>query len=157
MTDNFRHAQYRDDGTQIDDPQKLSELSQSQIGSLATFVLDVESPTDSLTPPLQQVHLNAAMSSTAVLTAVATGTFNKARVVWNNNGASASAKLRIAVNPDNDLHGLLITQSALRRDHEMTMGDGVILVCADPITNLAFSADGAINAGLHSLLITFGD
>jgi hypothetical protein len=39
MADNFRHAQYREDGTQIDDPQKLKELSQSEILGVQALVL----------------------------------------------------------------------------------------------------------------------
>lgn len=30
MASNFRHAQYRNDGTQIDDPQKLGDFTQEQ-------------------------------------------------------------------------------------------------------------------------------
>ena len=51
----------------------------------------------------------------------------------------------------------MVSQSAKRRDHELTMGDAVILVCAEPITRLHFSADGAIGSGLHSLVVTFGN
>lgn len=77
--------------------------------------------------------------------------------MWNNNGASASAKVRIAVNADNDTHGLMIGQNVKRRDYEMTMGDGVMLVCGVPITRLTFSADGAITGGTHQLQVTFGN
>jgi hypothetical protein len=38
MADNFRHAQYRTDGTQIDDPQLLTGLSQSQMVALQGVV-----------------------------------------------------------------------------------------------------------------------
>jgi len=38
MADNFRHAQYRTDGTQIDDPQLLTGLSQSQVVALQGVV-----------------------------------------------------------------------------------------------------------------------
>lgn len=37
MADNFRHAQYREDGTQIDDPQKVSDLNAAE--NLATRAL----------------------------------------------------------------------------------------------------------------------
>ena len=71
--------------------------------------------------------ITGALSTTQAQTATASGTYYKARVAWNNNGASASAKLRIAVNADNAVHGLVVGQSVKRRDYEMTMGDGVIL------------------------------
>ena len=38
MADNFRHAQYRDDGTQIDDPQLLKDLSQNQVAATQALV-----------------------------------------------------------------------------------------------------------------------
>ncbi len=97
------------------------------------------------------------MSTTATQAAAATGTYTKARIAWNNNGASASAKLRIAVNCDNDVHGLMVGQNVKRRDYEMTMGDGVMLVCGVPITRVTFSADGAITGGTHQLQVTFGN
>ncbi len=37
MTDNFRHAQYRADGSQIDDPQKLNDLASEQLLAGANF------------------------------------------------------------------------------------------------------------------------
>lgn len=114
-------------------------------------------PTDRLVAPLQRVTITGSLSTTLTQTATATGTYYKARVVWNNNGASASAKLRIAVNADNAVHGLVVGQSSRRRDYEMTMGDGVILACGVPITSLTFSADGAITGGTHQLQVTFGN
>ena len=51
----------------------------------------------------------------------------------------------------------MIGQSAKRRDYEMTMGDGVMLVCGVPITRLTFSADGSITGGTHQLQVTFGN
>lgn len=39
MTDNFRHAQYRGNGTQIDDPQKTSDLSSEEINLLSSVVI----------------------------------------------------------------------------------------------------------------------
>ena len=114
-------------------------------------------PPDLLTGPLQHVNITGAISTTATLSATATGTYTKARVVWNNNGASASAKLRIAVNTDNDVHGLMVGQNVKRRDYEMTMGDGVMLVCGVPITRLTFSADGSITSATHQLQVTFGN
>lgn len=114
-------------------------------------------PTDLLTGVIQRATITGAMSTAATQAAAATGTYYKARVAWNNNGASASAKLRIAVNADNDVHGLMISQSAKRRDWEMTMGDGVMLVCSVPITRLTFSADGPVTGGTHSLQVAFGN
>ena len=115
------------------------------------------SPTDQLLAPLQRVTITGALSTTQAQTATASGTYYKARVAWSNNGASASAKLRIAVNADNAVHGLVVGQSAKRRDYEMTMGDGVILTCGVPITSLTFSADGAITGATHQLQVTFGN
>jgi len=114
-------------------------------------------PTDLLTGPLQRVTITGALSTTATQAAAATGTYYKARVAWNNNGASGSAKLRIAVNCDNDVHGLMVGQNVKRRDHELTMGDAVMLVCGVPITRLTFSADGSITGGTHQLQVTFGN
>lgn len=112
---------------------------------------------DRLVAPLQRVTITGALSTSLTQTATATGTYYKARVVWNNNGASTSAKLYIAVNADNAVHGLVIGQSAKRRNHEMTMGDGVILVCGVPITSLTFSSDVSITGGTHQLQVTFGN
>ena len=114
-------------------------------------------PTDQLLAPLQRVTITGALSTTQAQTATASGTYYKARVVWNNNGASASAKLRIAVNADNAVHGLVVGQSAKRRDYELTMGDGVMLACGVPITSLTFSADGSITGATHQLQVTFGN
>ena len=114
-------------------------------------------PTDRLVAPLQRVTITGALSTALTQTATATGNYYKARVVWNNNGASASAKLRIAVNADNAVHGLMIGQSAKRRDYEMTMGDGVMLACGVPITSLTFSADSSITGATHQLQVTFGN
>lgn len=124
---------------------------------LQALVSGAGNPPDLLTGTVQRVTITGAMSTTATQAAAATGTYTKARVVWNNNGASASAKLRIAVNCDNDVHGLMVGQSAKRRDYEMTMGDGVMLVCGVPITRLTFSADGAVTGGTHSLQVAFGN
>ena len=41
MPNNFRHAQYRGDGTQIDDPQKLGDLNDSQL-ALAKILMSQE-------------------------------------------------------------------------------------------------------------------
>lgn len=128
-----------------------------QLAGLSSLVSGAGNPTDLLTAPVQRVTITGALSTTATQAAAATGTYYKARVAWNNNGASASAKLRIAVNCDNDVHGLMVGQSAKRRDYEMTMGDGVMLVCGVPITRLTFSADGAITGGTHQLQVTFGN
>lgn len=126
-------------------------------GNVLLVIPAVGSPSDLLTTPLQHVNITAAISTTATQAAAATGTYYKARVAWNNNGASGTAKLRIAVNCDNDVHGLMVGQSSKRRDYEMTMGDAVILVCSVPITRLTFSADGSITGGTHQLQVTFGN
>lgn len=200
--------------------------------AVAALVSGAGNPPDLLTGTVQRVTITGALSTTATQAAAATGTYYKARVVWNNNGASPGAaavtltgspftytapadgslavsggtvssitisrrgatavsagvtagtvallagdvvvityssaptvnflyatptKLRIAVNADNDVHGLMIGQSAKRRDYEMTMGDGVMLVCGVPITRLTFSADGAVTGGTHSLQVAFGN
>jgi len=114
-------------------------------------------PVDRLATPIQHVDITAAISTTVVASATATGTYYRARVAWNNNGASASAKLDIAVNCTNDVHGLSATQNAKRRDHQMTMGDAVILVCSKPITTLHFSSDTPITINTHVLSVTFGN
>lgn len=132
-------------------------LTIAQVQAVQALVAAAWSPTDLLTGALQRVTITGAISTTGTQAAAASGTFYKARVAWNNNGASASAKLRIAVNCDNDVHGLMVGQSARRRNHEMTMGDAVILVCSVPITRLTFSADSSITAGTHQLQVTFGN
>lgn len=141
-------------------PVELSSDGTYLVSGDGTRILAVsgaENPTDLLTGTLQHVTITGAMSTTATQAAAATGTYYKARVAWNNNGASTSAKLRIAVNCDNDVHGLMVGQSSKRRDYEMTMGDGVMLVCGVPITRLTFSADGSITANTHQLQVTFGN
>lgn len=120
-------------------------------------MLPAGSQSDQLLAPLQRVTITGALSTTQAQTATASGTYYKARVAWNNNGASASAKLRIAVNADNAVHGLVVGQSVKRRDYEMTMGDGVILTCGVPITSLTFSADSSITGATHQLQVTFGN
>lgn len=137
--------------------ETLFGMSASELGSFQGLVSAAGNPTDLLVAPLQRVTITGALSTTATQAAAATGTYYKARVAWNNNGASGSAKLRIAVNCDNDVHGLMVGQSAKRRDHELTMGDAVILVCGVPITRLTFSADGSITGGTHQLQVTFGN
>ena len=131
--------------------------SQDDLPLVPWLVSGDGTPTGRLVSPLQRVTITAALSTTQAQTATATGTYYKARVAWNNNGASASAKLRIAVNADNAVHGLVVGQSAKRRDYEMTMGDGVMLACGVPITSLTFSADGAITSATHQLQVTFGN
>lgn len=126
-------------------------------GAMAALVSGAGNPPDLLAGTLQRLTITGAMSTTATQAAAATGTYTKARIAWNNNGASASAKLRIAVNCDNDVHGLMVGQNVKRRDYEMTMGDGVMLVCGVPITRVTFSADGAITGGTHQLQVTFGN
>jgi lysophospholipase L1-like esterase len=39
MTDNFRHAQYRTDGTQIDDPQKITDFDLAESQSIRDAIL----------------------------------------------------------------------------------------------------------------------
>jgi hypothetical protein len=144
-----------DTASQLDDDAQPLTASENQ--SVRAIVWGASMPTDLLVPPLQRVTITGAMSTTAAQAAAATGTYYKARVAWNNNGASGTAKLRIAVNADNDVHGLMIGQNAKRRDYELTMGDAVMLVCGVPITRLTFSADGSITGGTHQLQVTFGN
>lgn len=141
----------------VSDGNDGTPLSQTELLSVRSLVSGAGNPTDLLTGTLQRVTITGAISTTATQAATASGTYYKARVAWNNNGASASAKVRIAVNADNDTHGLMIGQNVKRRDYEMTMGDGVMLVCGVPITRLTFSADGAITGGTHQLQVTFGN
>ena len=112
---------------------------------------------DSLTSPSTTTTLTGAISTTVTLSSTATGTYRKARVSWLNNGASSSALLRIAVNAENDVQGLSACSSVKRRDHEMTIGDAVILVCDVPITRLNFTSDGSVSANTHRLVVTFGE
>ena len=44
MPDNFRHAQYREDGTQIDDPQKIGDLTAAQVAATQALVLGAGVP-----------------------------------------------------------------------------------------------------------------
>jgi hypothetical protein len=111
---------------------------------------------DLLLPPVRRVTLTGAMSTTAVLSATATSTVYKARIAWNNNGANAAAKLNIFVNAANDVHGLVASQSAKRRDYQLTMGDSVILVSPTPITRVHFSSDVSISNNTHQLHVAFG-
>lgn len=140
-----------------DETPVYDQLTPTEVRQLRPLVSGAGNPTDLLAGPVQRVTITGAMSTTATQAAAASGTYYKARLAWNNNGASASAKLRIAVNCDNDVHGLMVGQSAKRRDYEMTMGDGVMLVCGVPITRLTFSADGSITGGTHQLQVTFGN
>lgn len=114
-------------------------------------------PKDLLSGTLQHVSITSAISTTAVASATASGTYYKARVAWNNNGASGSANLNIAVNCDNDVHGLRCGQNSKRRDYQMLMGSGVILISETPITTLHFSADSSITANTHLISVTFGN
>lgn len=136
---------------------KFGGLTTKQRAALNALVSGAWNPTDRLVAPMQRVTITGALSTTQAQTATATGTYTKARVAWNNNGASGSAKLRIAVNADNAVHGLVVGQSVKRRDYEMTMGGGVMLVCGIPITSLTFSADSSIISATHQLQVTFGN
>lgn len=141
----------------IEGSAELGALTSTNVDYLEELISGSANPTDHLVSPLQRETITAALSTTQAQQATATGTYYKARVVWNNNGASASALLRIAVNADNAVHGLMIGQSAKRRDYEMTMGEGVMLVCGIPIASLTFSADSSITANTHQLQVTFGN
>ncbi len=112
---------------------------------------------DSLTRPSNTTTLTAAISTTATLSATATSTYRKARVSWLNNGASGTANLYISVNAENDVQGLVACNNARRRDHEMTIGDCIMLVCDEPITRLNFTSDTSISSNTHRLVITFGE
>lgn len=50
MADNLRHAQYRDDGTQIDDPQKLVDDGVVSVGGTGTKTLATHTPMTSQPP-----------------------------------------------------------------------------------------------------------
>ena len=112
---------------------------------------------DNLTTPSTTTTLTAAISTTATLSATASGTYRKARVSWINNGASASAKLYMSINADNDVQGMSACNSSRRRDHEMTMGDCIMLVCDTPITRINFTSDTSIASNTHRLMVTFGE
>ena len=112
---------------------------------------------DNLTSPSSTTTLTEAISTTATLSATASGTYRKARVSWINNGASASAKLYMSVNADNDVQGLAACNSARRRDHDLTMGDCIMLVCDTPITRINFTSDTSISSNTHRLMVTFGE
>lgn len=106
--------------------------------------------------PTQSMESVAAMSTTVTVRMAPTGTYRTARVSWVNNGASGSAKLNIAANCENDVAGIVATQSALQRDAQMTMGDALLLISPVPITSLNFSSDGSITSDTHRLVVTFG-
>lgn len=112
---------------------------------------------DNLTNPSPTITLTAAISETVTLSATASATYRKARISWLNNGASASAKLYMSVNADNDVQGLSACNSARRRDHEMTIGDCILLVCDTPITRINFTSDTSITSNTHRLMVTFGE
>lgn len=112
---------------------------------------------DNLTTPSTTTTLTAAISTTSTLSATASGTYRKARVSWINNGASASAKLYMSINADNDVQGMSACNSSRRRDHEMTMGDCIMLVCDTPITRINFTSDTSIASNTHRLMVTFGE
>lgn len=112
---------------------------------------------DNLTAPAPTNTLTAAISTTLALSATATGTYRKARVSWINNGASGAAKLYLSVNAENDVQGLSACNSTRRRDHEMTMGDCIMLVCDTPITRINFTSDTSITSNTHRLMVTFGE
>lgn len=131
-------------------PGQLTAAQVAQFSALATNVSDL------LTTPLQHVDITSAISTTATASATATGTYYKARVAWNNNGASGSANLYVAVNPDNTTHGLMIGQSSKRRNATIAMGGAAILVSPVPITLLVFSSDTSITINTHQLQVTFG-
>ena len=106
--------------------------------------------------PTQSMESVAAMSTTVTVRMAPTGTYRTARVSWVNNGASGSAKLNIAANCENDVAGIVASQSALQRDAQMTMGDALLLISPIPITSLNFSSDGAITSDTHRLSVIFG-
>lgn len=134
-------------------------LTASQVAAVAALLETYadQTPADALVTPTQHVTITGAMSTTAAQSATSSGTYYKARVAWVNNGASSSAKLNIQANCTNDVWGLVASQSAKRRDYQMTMGDAVILVCHRPITRLTFSSDVSITSATHQLVVTFGN
>lgn len=143
--------------------QTTEKLIQVESASESGSVIRATSSTiytnaDVLNPPTF-VHpmLTAAISTTAVLSAASPGTTKAARIAWLNNGASATAKLYIAVNADNDTAGLAATQSAKQRDVTLTMGDSIIITSPVPISILHFSSDTSITASTHNLSVIFGN
>ena len=127
------------------------------VGSDGALVARFDSQVaDKLTIPVEHFESTAAMSTTVTVRITPTATFRTARVSWVNNGASGTAKLNIAANCDNDVAGLVASQSALQRDAQMTMGDVRLLVSPVPITSLNFSSDGSITSDTHRLLVSFG-
>lgn len=127
------------------------------VGPDGTLAARLESTVaDKLTLPVEHFESTAAMSTTVTVRITPTATFRTARVSWVNNGASGTAKLNIAANCDNDVAGLVASQSALQRDAQMTMGDVRLLVSPVPITSLNFSSDGSITSDTHRLLVSFG-
>lgn len=127
------------------------------VGPDGTLAARLESTVaDKLTLPVEHFESTAAMSTTVTVRITPTATFRTARVSWVNNGASGTAKLNIAANCDNDVAGLVASQSALQRDAQMTMGDVRLLVSPVPITSLNFSSDGSITSDTHRLTVSFG-
>lgn len=114
-------------------------------------------PADIMDDAVQLSALTAAISTTAALSAVASTTVYRARVVWVNNGASASAQLYISANCLNAVEGLAATQNAKRRDATITIGDAILLISDTPITRLDFSSDTAVTSATHSLQVTWGN
>lgn len=118
--------------------------------------LDNTPGADKSITPVQSMESVAAMSTTVTVRMAPTGTYRTARVSWVNNGASGSAKLNIAANCENDVAGIVASQSSLQRDAQMTMGDALLLISPIPITSLNFSSDGSITSDTHRLVVTFG-
>jgi hypothetical protein len=149
--DSSGYREARVDQTMTDDIQKAHAAA---VVRAAGISLEYG---DSLTNPSDTTTRTAAISTTATLSATATSTYRKARVSWLNNGASGTARLYISVNAENDVQGLVACNSTRRRDHEMTIGDCIMLVCDKPITRLNFTSDTSISSNTHRLVITFGE
>lgn len=67
------------------------------------------------------------------------------------------ARIHIAANCENDVEGLIATQSDRRRDASMVLGDTLILDATSPITMLHFSASASILINTHRIDVCAGE
>jgi len=63
--------------------EEIFGLSAPKMAAFDSLVSGAGNPTDLLTAPLQHVTITGALSTTVTQAAAATGTYTKARVVWN--------------------------------------------------------------------------
>lgn len=130
MTDNFRHAQYREDGTQIDDPQKIKDLTAEQLTTIQDLVAaGIE-------------RLSSAASATAVGTYAGTGaavtvTVGFVPTLFMVKDVSAATALAWTVN-DANWNG---RTSTFR--NELTLDNGI-----------AINKDGTVTIGTNAVINT---